>query len=112
MHRSMIYMQLEKAVLVEGSHQRTLYIMPSLPERSRILKYGVTRFAERELGKGLESQFLQQYPEQKNRVYAITHNGSWHAKAIEALRKLGVKFEVEPLLTAKTYREFRRGHRV
>lgn len=112
LHRSMIYMKLQNAVIVEGSHSRTLYILPFLPSESRILDYEVRRFSESELGKVLHALAREEQPALARHMHSITHNGAWHYKAINGLRKLGVKLDPEPLLTPEAYRQYRQEYRL
>lgn len=108
-YRSMIYLQVGDVHIVEGSHSFKLWIFPGMPIKNSIVSYSVKEFSPKELGADLESYFKKEFPYEKHKVLSIIHNPNitWQFKAIEHLKKLGVRLDVEELFCREDYMNYK-----
>ena len=109
--RSMIYLQIENFHLVEGSHNCTLRIFPSLPEKTKILDYNVLEYTPHQLGKELELYSTDTTGISTNHVgiARIRHdpnNFNWQNQAISYLRDNGFSLDIEKLFTKSEYAKY------
>lgn len=108
--KSIIYMNIAGLHVIEGSHSAKFWIFDRLPETSKILDYNVRRFDQSALGGDLEHEYRRLYPTYTYDlpVSVIHHpNVSWQRKAIKALEGLGVRLNVEKLLTPQDYHTYK-----
>ena len=111
--RSMIYLNVAGAHILEGSHNRAIYGVPRLPKASQILDFGIREFDERALGKGLLEQFETEFNGNGGDQLQVTHhpeNFNWQHKVIQYLQRQGVAFDIEKLFTSDDYRRYKRIH--
>lgn len=95
---SIIYLKLDKAHIVEGSHMHRFWIYEDISESEPPFNYDKDIFARHELS-NLETE---SYP------WYVSHNGFWQKKIIEKLNEIGVKVDPELVLDRNDYREFRK----
>lgn len=110
--RSIIYIGMEKAAIIEGSHSCYLRIYRYLPETACVNNYKPQHFSYEKLTSGLENDMLGSG---NSVVERITHNPSsfnWQRKAYLGLKRLGVDIQVKDLLTEGDYLLYKRRYGV
>ena len=110
--KSIIYMEIAGCHVIEGSHSAKFWVFDRLPAKSNIPNYNKTVFSQSELGAGLKQEYVYEYSRNSkpDAVFVgITHypNVSWQHKAIKTLEKLGIRLDVEKLLTPEDYRLYK-----
>lgn len=107
--RSMIYLKIAGKHMIEGTHNFKLWIYDILPNNSTIFDFSKTLFSHYDLTTWLESHFNKEFKGQNiKHPVAISHNGDWQHKAIEAFASLSVQINPEKVLTEENYRTFKR----
>lgn len=104
--KSIIYVDLGSAHMIEGSHQCQLWIYRSLHESAPVLQYDKQRKSYRSLTKGLH-EAMSNYGHGAYDYF--THspaNFSWQRRAVESLRDLRVPVTIKDVLTADDYRVY------
>ncbi len=104
--KSIIYVDLENAHLVEGSHQCQLWIYRTLHDSAPVLKYEKQRKSYRSLTKGLHES-MERYGQGAYDYF--THspsNFSWQRRAVKSLKDLRVPVTMKDVLTPDDYRVF------
>jgi hypothetical protein len=108
--KAVIYLDLGKVHMIEGTHSFPLLLMDVIPKKSNILSYDLKYFDVRELNQNL----IQNHEEMKKKKAAdfeherIIHhpNLHWQAKAIKALKKYGIYVNPGDVLTREDHKEF------
>lgn len=103
--KSIIYISLPGAHIVEGTHMCKFWIYKSLSESAAVLNYNKSTFTYRELTSGMNESMIRQRI--GGRLAEVTHNGSWQAKVAIELKKAGVEFDPEVLLMRDDYIKYR-----
>lgn len=110
--KSIIYVNLGNAHLIEGSHSCYLWIYKFLDPSATVFDYAKTQETYRGLTSGLDWKMGEKgYGSSAN----ITHNPSnfsWQRKAIETLKELRVAVTMKDVLTNEDYRTYVRDHGV
>lgn len=104
--KSIIYVDLENAHLVEGSHQCQLWIYRRLHDSAPVLQYEKQRQSYRSLTKGLHES-MERYGQGAYDYF--THspsNFSWQRRAVKSLKELRVPVTMKDVLTPDDYRVF------
>jgi hypothetical protein len=104
--KSIIYVDLENAHLVEGSHQCQLWIYRTLHDSAPVLQYEKQRKSYRSLTKGLHES-MEKYGQGAYDYF--THspsNFSWQRRAVKSLKDLRVPVTMKDVLTPDDYRVF------
>ena len=111
--RSMIYLDVAGVHILEGSHNRAIYGVPRLPKASRILDFGIRKFQERDLGKGLLEQYAAEFNEQRRDQLEVRHSPktfNWQHQVIQYLQLQEVTLDIEKLFTPGDYFRYKRIH--
>ena len=100
---SIIYLKLDRAHIVEGSHNHQFWIYTAIPENSAPNNYERSDFKKRDL------YALNQWTAspQNSHTWSTYHNGFWQGKILEQFRKLGINMDPEKVLERSDYRRFR-----
>lgn len=108
-NRSMIYLKIKGRHMIEGTHNFKLWLFEDLPPDSQIFNYDERYFTPKELTTKLESSFYNYFHglNKKNPV-AISHNGDWQHKAIDAFYDIGVRVNPAKVLTEQNYKIYKR----
>lgn len=104
--KSIIYVDLESAHLVEGSHQCQLWIYRTLHDSAPVLQYEKQRKSYRSLTKGLH-EAMDKYGQ--GAYDHFTHsptNFSWQRRAVKCLRELRVPVSMKDVLVPDDYRSY------
>tara|TARA_R110002094_G_scaffold69674_3_gene78589 strand:+ start:515 stop:1951 length:1437 start_codon:yes stop_codon:yes gene_type:complete len=104
--KSIIYVDLENAHIVEGSHQCQLWIYRTLHGSAPVLKHEKQRKSYRSLTKGLHES-MEMYGQGAYDYF--THspaNFSWQRRAVESLKELRVPVTIKDVLTPDDYRTY------
>jgi len=104
--KSIIYVDLETAHLVEGSHQCQLWIYRTLHDSAPVLQYNKQRKSYRSLTMGLHES-MENYGQ--GAFAYFTHSPahfSWQRRAVQSLKALSVPITMKDILTADDYRAF------
>ncbi|MCZ6804787.1 MAG: EH signature domain-containing protein [Proteobacteria bacterium] len=94
---SIIYLKLDKAHIVEGSHNHRFWIYEDMPESAAPSNYSRHVFPRSHLS-NMESE---------NTPWHVCHNGFWQGKIIEKLNDMGIKVDPELVLDRQDYRNYR-----
>ena len=111
--RSMIYLNVAGVHILEGSHNRAIYGVPQLPRASRILDFGIRKFHERALGKGLIEQYAAEFNGHRRDQLKVRHSSktfNWQHKVIQYLQSQRVTLDIEKLFTPQDYFRYKRTH--
>ena len=111
--RSMIYLDVAGVHILEGSHNRAIYGVPRLPQASQILDFGIERFHERALGKGLLEQYAEEFNGHESDCLQVTHRPerfSWQHRVIQYLQRQGITLDIEKLFNPEDYFHYKRIH--
>lgn len=104
--KSIIYVDLENAHLVEGSHKCQLWIYRTLHDSAPVLQYEKQRKSYRSLTKGLHES-MERFGQGAYDYF--THspsNFSWQRRAVKSLKDLRVPVTMKDVLTPDDYRVF------
>ncbi len=102
--KSIIYVDLENAHLVEGSHQCQLWIYRTLHESAPVLQRGIQRKSYRSLTKGLHEAMGIHGQGAYDYFTHSPQNFSWQRRAVQSLKDLRVPVNMKDVLTADDYR--------
>ena len=111
--RSMIYLNVAGVHILEGSHNRAIYGVPRLPQASRILDFGIRKFHERALGKGLLEQYAAEFNGHRRDQLEVRHRSetfNWQHQVIQYLQLQRVTLDIEKLFTRQDYFRYKRIH--
>ncbi len=103
---SIIYLKLDRAHIVEGSHNHRFWIYSEIPENSAPTNYEKSFFRKRELY-DLNKSTGWNMPSQNGDTWYTSHNGFWQGKILGQFRKLGINVDPEKVLERSDYRRFR-----
>ncbi|QMV14150.1 EH signature domain-containing protein [Vibrio spartinae] len=107
--KSIIYVQLTGAHLIEGSHSCYLWMYKHLDPEVCVFNYDISQPTYSQLTSGINHQMLQISEDMRAKA-KITHsptNFSWQRKALTTLRELGVKVTPKDVLSDKDYKQFK-----
>lgn len=110
--KSIIYMEVAGFHIIEGSHSAKFWVFDRLPARTNILNYNATTFSQSELGADLQRAYdweARINPNLNGTRTGIVHhpNITWQHKVVNTLEKLGIRLDVEKLLTPEDYRKYK-----
>ena len=103
---SIIYLKLDRAHIVEGSHNHRFWIYSEIPENSAPTNYEKSFFRKRELY-DLNKSTGWNMPSQNGDTWYTSHNGFWQGKILGQFRKLGINVDPEQVLERPDYHRFR-----
>lgn len=113
-YRSMIYLKVGDYHIIEGSHSFKFWIFKNIPSEASIFDYAVKRFTPQDLSSDLAYLCSQDskdyYDEWPVSIRHNPHSFAWQSEAIIALRKLGIRLDLEQLFSSEDYREYKRNH--
>lgn len=107
--KSIIYVQLTGAHLIEGSHSCYLWIYKHLDPSICVFNYAISQPSYGQLTSGINNQ-MERISKRMRAKAKITHspvNFAWQRNALSALRELGVPVSPKDVLSDSDYREFK-----
>ncbi len=105
---SVIYLNLGKVHLVEGSHSFTLKAMTKIPTQSLLASYQEKPVADGDFRVLLESQFYREFSGQGERLKSIKHvHLHWQNQAITFLREEGIHVIPSEMMSSEDYYDYR-----
>jgi hypothetical protein len=107
--KSIIYVQLTGAHLIEGSHSCYLWIYKHLTPDICVFNYSKTRPTYGQLTTGIHNQMVKGGVSMGAKA-KITHNPtnfSWQRKALDELQELGIKVTPKDVLSESDYKKFK-----
>jgi hypothetical protein len=104
--KSIIYVDLENAHMVEGSHQCQLWIYRSLHESAPVLQNGIQYKSYRSLTIGLHESMERQGQGAYDYFTHSPTNFSWQKRAVKSLKDLRVSVTMKDVLTPNEYSVF------
>jgi len=110
--KSIIYVDLGSAHLVEGSHQCQLWIYRALHDSAPMFKFGKQIESYRNLTKGLHESMEAFGNGAFDHFTHAPKNFSWQKRSIDNLKRLGVSINMKDVLTSEDYRAYVRIHGV
>ncbi|WP_243976508.1 EH signature domain-containing protein [Vibrio natriegens] len=105
--KSIIYVQMEKAHMIEGSHSCYLWIYRNLAPSVCVFDYNISQPTYSQLTSGIHNQMARL---SEGATAKITHSPasySWQRKALTELRSLGVQLTPKDVLSGGDYIEFK-----
>ena len=114
-NRSMIYLQVGHCHMIEGSHNCTLWIFPTLPADSGIVDYGIRRFTPYDLGGRVKRKYDEEFGIGATKPAAIVHSPRefrWQHEAINYFEQQELRLDTQLLFSGSDYRLYRRIHGV
>lgn len=103
--KSLVYLSLHSAHVVEGTHSCKFWVYEWLADSAEVLNYNRRRFTYKELTAGMDRKMLNAYG--VNSHASITHHGHWQVKAAIALKEVGVNIDASMLLTKADYQRYK-----
>lgn len=104
--KSIIYVDLKNAHLIEGSHQCKLWIYRVLHDSAPVLRYEKQRKSYRSLTIGLHEAMHRHGEGACDYFTHSPHHFNWQIKAIQALKNLSVPVTIKDVLTPDDYRVY------
>ena len=104
--KSIIYVDLGKAHLVEGSHSCYLWIYKKLDKSATVFQYNIKYETYRGLTSGLNMKMETLGMRARARITHSPQNSSWQNNAVKQLKELGVPVEIKDVLSAEDNRIF------
>ncbi|MDO6718705.1 EH signature domain-containing protein [Psychrosphaera sp. 1_MG-2023] len=104
--KSIIYVDLGNAHIIEGSHQCQLWIYRSMHESAPVLKYEKQKKSYRGLTMGLHEAMSRYGKGAYDHFVHSPGSFSWQRRAVRILSNLGVPVTVKDVLTADDYRSY------
>ncbi len=105
--KAVIYLDCGNFHLIEGSHSFKIWVYLALPSTS-LLSYDKSSFTHAELTVGIAQQYRMQH---SGLPYeAVAHLGNWQKRVFEFLANNGIGLDIEKMLTARDYRNYRAMH--
>jgi hypothetical protein len=101
-HTSIIYLKLDKAHIVEGSHMHKFWIYRDILENTPPNNYKETRFSRQALS-NIKSESVP---------WCTSHGGFWQAKIISQLDEMGISIDPELVLDDDDYRQYRKSYEI
>lgn len=110
--RSIIYAELSRGHMIEGSHNCKIWFYRDLPEHAFVRQFQKQRMSYEDLTSGLSIHMSNDgYPPHGH----FTHhpsNFNWQRKSIKALQEIGVKIRAADVLSSEDYGRYKRIHGV
>ncbi len=110
--KSIIYVQMNGAHMIEGSHSCSLWLYRTLDPSICVFNYDIDRPTYSQLTSGIHNQMARL---STGAVAKITHTPSgylWQRNALTTLRKLGVNLTPRDVLSDEDYKDFKQRYGV
>lgn len=110
--KSIIYVQMNNAHMIEGSHSCYLWLYKHLDSSVCVFNYDIDRPTYAQLTSGIHNQMARL---SSGAVAKITHSPkgySWQRKALTSLRELGIKLTPKDVLSTEDYSDFKQSYGV
>ncbi len=109
--KAIIYLNLGRLHIIEGTHSFPLIMMDELPSSSTIMSYEHDHFAKEDLNKNLlkaHDQLSMRSPGMHHQN-KITHhpNLNWQHKALQAMKRYGMNVNPGEVLTKEDHQNFK-----
>jgi hypothetical protein len=90
-NKSIIYMQVGRVHLIEGTHNYSARLLDRLPESSGITDQRRKKFVLPELATGLDQKYVDEFQDSKH-LYVIPHDihNAWQRKLTKIFQKFGI----------------------
>lgn len=105
---SIIYVQLEKAHIIEGSHSCKLWIHKDLPSTSPVLNYDKNKLTFSTLTQKLSELAKKHTNTPSESIIHSRANFNWQRKALSALKALNVPIKAKHVLSKEDYKIYKR----
>ena len=102
--KSIIYVDLGEAHIIEGSHSCYLWIYKTLDSSATVFDYSKTQETYSGLTAGLDRKMWNKGAGSKAKITHSPANFSWQRKAVDTLKDLGVPVTMKDVLTPDDYR--------
>ncbi|CUS49190.1 MAG: EH signature domain [Idiomarinaceae bacterium HL-53] len=106
--RSIIYAELTRGHMIEGSHNCQIWFYKELHESAPVLQFGTQRQAYRSLTIGLNQKMYRYGCEAFDNFNHSPANFSWQRRSIKTLTKLGVNLKASDVLSDEDYKRYKR----
>ncbi|GIU15823.1 MULTISPECIES: EH signature domain-containing protein [unclassified Shewanella] len=106
--KSIIYLKLKNAHVIEGSHSCYLWIYPNLHEDALVFNYNRTTPSYSELTNGLAAKMAIKGCRPSARIQHNPTNFNWQYQGVEALKSLGMNVTGLDVLSTEDYKRYKR----
>ncbi len=108
--KSVIYLNLGKCHLIEGTHNYSLWLYGQLPQKNPIDTSPFSELTSRDLGMGMKEQYERERGPTIEGLppYKISHhpNVTWQRKAIQNMKSLRRPVDPEKVLSSVDYNQY------
>lgn len=106
--KSIIYLKLKNAHVIEGSHSCYLWIYPHLHETAVVFNYNLTTPSYSDLTSGLSSKMINKGCGPSAKIQHNPSNFNWQYQGVEALKSLGMNVNGRDVVSAEDYKRYKR----
>lgn len=106
--RSIIYAELTRGHMIEGSHNCQIWFYKKLHESAPVLQFGKQRVPYRSLTVGLNEKMYKYGCEAYDHFTHSPANFSWQRRSISAIKDMGVKIKAADVLSTEDYKKYKR----
>jgi hypothetical protein len=110
--KSIIYVQMDGAHMIEGSHSCYLWLYRDLDPSICVFNYNISEPTYSQLTSGINSEMLQLSSGARARITHSPSGYSWQRKALTELRSLGVNLTPKDVLSSEDYLNYKQKYGV
>ncbi|MEQ3657532.1 MAG: EH signature domain-containing protein [Glaciecola sp.] len=107
--RSIIYAELTKGHMIEGSHNCQIWFYKDLHESAPVVQFGKQRLRYDELtGRMSRKMQARGYGVFEHFTHVSSETYKWQQKSVDALKRMGVKIKASDVLSKEDYKKYKR----
>ncbi|WP_295031794.1 EH signature domain-containing protein [Shewanella sp.] len=106
--KSIIYLKLKNAHVIEGSHSCYLWIYPHLHEDALVFNYNLTTPSYSALTSGLSAKMALKGCKPSAKILHSPAKYKWQYEGVQALKGLGMDIKGSDVLSNNDYKQFKR----
>jgi hypothetical protein len=106
--RSIIYVELTRGHMIEGSHNCQIWFYENLHESAPVLQFGAHRAGYRALTLGLSEKMEKYGCEAYDNFVHTPANFSWQRRSVRVLKNMGVNIRASDVLSGDDYNKYKR----
>lgn len=106
--RSIIYVELTRGHMIEGSHNCQIWFYENLHESAPVLQFGAHRAGYRALTIGLSEKMEKYGCEATDNFVHTPANFSWQRRSVRVLKNMGVTIKASDVLSGDDYNKYKR----
>lgn len=106
--RSIIYAELSRGHMIEGSHNCQIWFYENLHESAPVLQFGAHRVGYRALTIGLSEKMEKYGCKAYDNFVHTPANFSWQRRSVRVLKNMGVNIKASDVLSGDDYNKYKR----